>query len=219
MKDFPVFTTENGVASILLKEVTYRQTAYIRLQSSQNPQALLSECIDFCVMCGAKKIYAEASLLPEDLPYHHSVVLMRGIPNLDAESVENIFPVTEQTVSQWRSIYNERMRSVDGAATLEAKDEAEILQSGGAYFVHHSGELLGIGWLQDGELKAIASCQSGCGYKVANTLLSVCPGELVFLQVASTNEKAIALYEHLGLIKVQECSRWADVSDLSRKNT
>ena len=34
MKDFPVFTTENGVASLILKEIPYRGEAYIHLRDS-----------------------------------------------------------------------------------------------------------------------------------------------------------------------------------------
>ena len=55
MKDFPVFTTENGVASLILKEVPYRGEAYIHLRDSQDPKALLEECVSFCAACGAEK--------------------------------------------------------------------------------------------------------------------------------------------------------------------
>ena len=56
MKDFPVFTTENGVASLILKEIPYRGEAYIHLRDSQNPKTLLEECVSFCAACGADKI-------------------------------------------------------------------------------------------------------------------------------------------------------------------
>ena len=35
MKDFPVFTTEYGVASLTLKEVPYREEAYVLLRDVQ----------------------------------------------------------------------------------------------------------------------------------------------------------------------------------------
>ena len=38
MRDFPVFTTEYGVASLILKEVPYRQEAYIILQATEAPE-------------------------------------------------------------------------------------------------------------------------------------------------------------------------------------
>ena len=84
----------------------------------------------------------------------------------------------------------------------------KILDSGGAYFVHHDGELLGAGWLEENELKLIASAQSGAGERVLHTLLSVAAQQEVKLDVASTNERAIHLYEKYGFIKTAERRRW-----------
>ena len=47
MKDIPVFTTEYGVASLFLREIPYRSRAHIKIQSSQEPEKLLEECISF----------------------------------------------------------------------------------------------------------------------------------------------------------------------------
>ena len=58
MRDFPVFTTENGVGSLVLKEIPYRKVAYITIQDSLFPEAFLSECVDFCRAVGAERIYA-----------------------------------------------------------------------------------------------------------------------------------------------------------------
>ena len=58
MKDFPLFTTENGVASLILKEIPYRSEAYIVLRDARSAEALLRECADFCRACGAEKVYA-----------------------------------------------------------------------------------------------------------------------------------------------------------------
>ena len=58
MKDFPFFTTEHGVATLILKEIPYQETAYIILRDSQEPLALAGECVDFCRACGAERIYA-----------------------------------------------------------------------------------------------------------------------------------------------------------------
>ena len=91
--------------------------------------------------------------------------------------------------------------------TLEGRDEAKLLE-GGAYFVHRAGALLGIGWLRDETLEVIASAYPGAGKYVLHTMASVCPGVPLRLEVASTNERAIALYEKIGFIKVKELSRW-----------
>ena len=92
--------------------------------------------------------------------------------------------------------------------TLEMKGEQEILNSGGAYFVHCGGELLGAGWLVDGELKLLAACKQGAGELVCHTLFSAVPDRQIKLDVVSTNRKAIQLYEKLGFIRTSELRRW-----------
>ena len=208
MKDFPMFTTEFGVASLILKEIPYRSEAYIIIQDTQQPEQLLQECISFCRMCGADRIYARGHEITQGYPLHCAVYEMRSEVRVDDSKVEMLFPVTEETVGQWRQLMNERLRSVDNAATLEKKDEKEILSSSGAYFVHRSGQMLGAGWLEENELKLIASAQSGAGERVLHTLLSVAAQQEVKLDVASTNERAIHLYEKYGFIKTAEHRRW-----------
>jgi len=208
MKDFPMFTTDFGIASLILKEIPYRSEAYIIIQDTRQPELLLKECISFCRMCGAEKIYARGHAIAEDYPLHCAVYEMRAHVQTDEAKVENLWPVTEETVAQWRQLTNERMRSVDNAGTLEQKDEKEILSSKGAYFVHSCGELLGAGWLADGELKLLCSCKPGAGERVCHTLFSVETEQQIRLEVVSTNEKAIRLYEKLGFIRTAEISRW-----------
>lgn len=208
MKDIPVFTTQNGAASLRLREIPYRQEAYIQIQSSQTPLELLEECKGFCRACGAERIYASGHDCLDAFPLHTRILEYRGIPALDEEKLAHIFPVTEETVGRWRGICNDRMQRVDNAATLESRDEARILSTGGAYFIHNAGDVLGIGWLNEGKLEAIAAVKPGAGTVVAHTLLSVCPGEPISLEVASTNLPAIRLYEALGLLPVREISRW-----------
>ena len=117
-------------------------------------------------------------------------------------------PVTEATVSRWRQLHNEKMASVDNAGTLESRDEGRILSSGGAYFVHDNGQLLGIGWLEEDRLLAIAAVHPGAGELVAHSLMSIIEGADICLEVASTNRKAIRLYEKLGFLPTREVCRW-----------
>ena len=210
MKDFPVFTTEYGISSLVLREIPYRQEAYIHIQDVQ-PEGFedhLKECVSFCRMAGAEKIYATGHALLESYPEFISVYEMRGTAWVDREKLENLFPVTEATVSHWRGIMNERLRSVDNAATLTAFDEKKILQSGGAYFVHHEGELLGAGWMEDTKLLLVAAVKPGAGERVMHTLMSLVENADMTIEVASTNDKAIRLYEKLGFLKIREIVTW-----------
>ena len=208
MKDFPVFTTEYGVASLILREVPYRQEAYIHIQASETPEELLKECISFCRMVGAERVFALGHDYLENYPLHTIIYEMRGQAHVDEALVEHLWPVTEGTVGQWRSMMNERLAPVDHYSTLESRQEKEIVASGGAYFVHHDGELLGGGWIEDGEVKLVAAFRPGAGPRVMHTLMSLTPGAQIRLEVVSTNEKALRLYEKLGFIKTAEKRRW-----------
>lgn len=208
MRDFPMFTTEYGVASLVLKEVPYRQEAYIIIQSALEPEELLKECISFCRMVGAEKVFARGHACVETYPQHCAVYEMRGSVDVNEEKVVHLWPVTQETVAQWRQLMNEKLRPVDNAGTLEARDEREILEQGGAYFVHSNGKLLGAGWLAGQELKLIAATEARAGERVFHSLLSADPPEQIRLEVASTNDRAIRFYEKMGLVKTAEIRRW-----------
>lgn len=208
MKDIPMFTTENGVATLVLREIPLRGDAYIILQSSQEPQKLLEECVSFCLACGAEKIFAKGDGMEGAYPLHTVIREMRGTAEVDPTLLESLFPVTEQMVGRWREIYNKAMKNVDNAGMLTYLDEEKILKSAGAYFVHRNGELLGIGWMEDEKLLAVAAAQRGMGRRVLNTLFSLVEGASVTLEVASTNIPAIRLYEKMGFIPVRELGRW-----------
>lgn len=208
MKDFPIFDTEYGIASLVLKEIPYKGIAYIILREVWDAEKLLEECVCFCRMCGADTICAAGHENLEQYPLYTSVLEMRGEATVNRAELKNLFPVTEATVGKWREIYNEKMRPIDNAATLTAFDEKRIVESGGAYFVHEEGCLLGIGWLDDTELLAVAAAKPGTGMTVMNTLMSLVEGAQMRLEVASSNERAIRLYEKLGFIKTKEVSRW-----------
>lgn len=213
MRDFPIFTTEFGVSSLVLKEIPYRKEAYIRIRDVQEDffEDHMAECISFCRICGAERIYAEGNKKLEQYPVYTSVYQMCGIACPEEEKIASLFPVTEETVGKWRTIYNEAMRAVDNAGTLESREEKQILESGGAYFVHRGGQLLGIFWLEGNKLLAVAAVQRSVGEIVMHTMMSLRNGEHMELEVASTNLRAIRLYEKLGFLKTKELAQWHQV--------
>lgn len=219
MRDFPIFTTEYGVSSLVLKEIPYRNEAYIRIRDVQEAffGEHMMECVSFCRMCGAERIFAEGNGNLEQYPLYNCVYRMQGSAWVEQEKLACLFPVTEQTVGQWRRLYNEAMRAVDNAGTLESRDEKQILSSGGAYFVHDGGEPLGLFWLEDNKLLAVAALRKGAGERIMHTMMSLREGEQLELEVASTNGKAIRLYERLGFLKTAELIRWYRVDSGTSK--
>ena len=74
MRDFPIFTTDYGVSSLILREIPYRQEAYIHIQDVQ-PDGFadhLKECVSFCRMAGAERIFARGHEMLADYPQHMS---------------------------------------------------------------------------------------------------------------------------------------------------
>ena len=208
MKDFPMFTTEFGVASLVLHEIPYRGEAFILIQDTLQPEELLAECVSFCRICGAEKIYVRGHEIAEKYPLHCIAYEMRGTARVDETKVEHLWPVTEENVTRWRELMNEKMRPVDNSGTLTKKHEQDILGSSGAYFVHHEGELLGAGWLMGNELLLLCAVKPGSGERVMHTMMSLICGQEMKLDVVSTNERAIRLYEKLGFLKTSEIRRW-----------
>ena len=212
MRDFPVFTTENGAASLVLREIPYRGAAYVTLQDTLAPKELLAECVSFCKMAGAENIYATGHNWLEQFPVYTQVVKMQrprdGLPESDAA----LFPVTENTVEDWRGVYNDRMKTVPNAAAMTREDGKQLLAKGGAYFIHKNGELLGIGIARENKLEAIASVKPGAGETVLLALCSALFSESIVLEVSSDNERAIRLYERLGFLKTELLRTWYDVT-------
>lgn len=208
MRDFPVFTTEYGVASLILKEIPYQGTAFIILQDSLDPEKLLEECVSFCRVCGAEAVFATGHPCLESRPVYTAVWEMRcpsaELPDTDAA----LFPVQEATLEQWRSIYNKKVRMVPNGAWMTEKDGREMLKKGDGYFVHRDGTLLGIGRASGEMIDWVAAVRPGAGRDVVAALIHAVTADTAVLTVASENRKALSLYESLGFIKTKELSRW-----------
>lgn len=208
MKDFPVFTTEYGAASLVLREIPYQGCAYVTILDSREPEPLLAECVSFCRMCGADAVYAKGDPYLERYPLYTVLLEMRcgtaDLPDTDAA----LWPVRENTLEQWRSIYNEKIRRVPSGAWMTEKAAKEMLQKGEGYFVHRDGLLLGIGKVSGDTMEWVASVVPGGGRDVVCALAHAVSGDTVMLTVAQNNEKAMNLYERLGFIPVREVGRW-----------
>ena len=208
MKDFPMFTTEYGVASLVLKEIPYQATAYIIIRDSLEPENLLAECAGFCRICGAERIYATGHEFLESKELYTALWEMRcdveSVPDTDAA----LWPVQEQTLEKWRSIYNEKVTRVPNGAWMTEKDAKEMLSKGEGYFIHRGEKLLGIGKLTGSCIDWVAAVEPGAGRDVVAALAHAVMEGTLTLTVASENRKAVRLYESLGFCKTREISRW-----------
>ena len=211
MRDIPVFSTEAGVASLILSEIPYKAQAYIRVQDSCDPDKLLKECCNFCRAVGAERVYVTGHAVIEEYPFYTAVYQMsrlrEGLPETDAA----LFPVLQNTLEQWRNLYNERMKPVPNSATMNLENAQKMLDRGDGYFIHRGEMLLGIGIAAGEKIDALVSAVPGAGQDVLLALNHALSGERVTVEVASKNIHAVSLYERLGFIQTAELSRWHQI--------
>lgn len=208
MRDIPMFTTEFGVASLILESVPHRQEAFVHIRSTEAPEKLLRECRDFCIACGAERIYAAGDGIPEKYPLYMEILQMSGRTDAVGETDAALFPVQEETGEMWRKIYNEKMAQVPKAAYLTTFSMQSLIREGHAYFVHRQGALLGIGVVDGDQIRALASVMPGQGAEVLRALCHALSEPIFSVEVSSTNHRAMALYQKLGLLPTRAISRW-----------
>lgn len=211
MRDFPLFATDAGIASLTLREIPYTGSAYIRLQKLSDPEQLLNECVDFCVAAGAEHIYATGHTVTEEYPFHTAILQMsrlrEGLPETDAA----LFPLQKSTLEQWRGIYNEKMCSIPNAATMTLTEAEKLLARGNGYFVHRGQKLLGLGIAAGETVDALVATVPGAGQDVLLALSHALTGGRIIVEVASTNTRAVKLYQRLGFVCTQELSAWYQI--------
>ena len=211
MKDIPMFTTEFGVASLILAEIPYRSIAYIRLQTASDPLALLNECVSFCRACGADHIYATGDDALTRFPFHTAVLKMQTDAAQLPETEAKLFPVLPENLEQWRALYNQRFADVPMSAYMTEKAAKQMLADGSGYFVHKDGKLLGIGKFADNKLEAVATAIPGTGQDAVAALCTLATDSIITLEVAGANARAVKLYKKMGFVAVQNLSEWYEI--------
>lgn len=209
MRDFPIFETEFGVASLVLRDVPYWQKAYIKILSSLEPEKLLKECVDFCKMVGADEVYACGHGDLAKYPRYATLVRMEVantvLPPTEACAVK----VTEDTLTDWKHIYNDKMKQVPNASYMDDQQSKELLESG--YFIYEGSCLLGIGKGKDATIEAVASVCPGRGQDVVCALAQALEADKPSLLVARENIRAYGLYQRLGFVVTEEVSTWYQI--------
>lgn len=206
MRDIPVFTTQYGVASLILSQIPYRKEAYIRVQAETDPERLIGECARFCRIAGAEKVYATGSRSLSNNKLHCSVVTMSGGYNQSDATDAVLVPANEETLENWREICNDRMKNVDNASYLTVS-QAKILL-GKSYFVYKNSNLIGICAGKEGKIDVVASVVSGSGEDIVLALCQQMNVSNVMCEVASTNTAAVKLYERLGFRFNDDVTDW-----------
>lgn len=207
MKNLPMFTTEYGVASLTLEKIPYTHQAYIVIQDTCDPGKLLKDCADFCCAAGAEQVYATGNFIPKEYPLYTEIIVMSRRLQDIPETVAELVPVDNETLSCWREIYNEKMRNVPNAAFLSIRDSEKVL-NGNAYFIYKEDKMLGIGQIGENTINAVAAVAPGGGKDTVLALCGAIRADSVFLEVARNNQPAIKLYSGLGFSEISTISKW-----------
>lgn len=211
MRDIPIFSTELGVASLTLSQIPYSGKAYIRIQDTAQPESFIDECAGFCRAAGAETIYITGHSICEKYKEYTSVIEMQCLKSTLGQTDAALFPATDETLSGWRQIYNDKIVKVPNGAWLTISDAQMYLKDRGLYFVHRGGKLLGTGIVYGNELQWVCAVVPGGGADVVRALCSCVTDDTVKLTVASSNEKAAVLYRKLGFIPTNIHSTWYEL--------
>ena len=211
MKDIPFFTTENGVATLILQEIPNNEKAYICICDSKRPDAFLKECCDFCRAAGAQTIYADGISNSEVYPHYTDILQMQGSVRKIPETQAELVSVDAETIGSWRQLYNDEMKNVPAAFYMSHKRAEEILKKGTGYFVYFHDRLLGIGVVDGNKIECIIALAPGTGKDVFSALCRALRGEDIALEVASENKRAVRFYEKMGFVSTDVKYRWLKV--------
>ena len=208
MRDIPVFSTQNGVGSLFLSQVPYTKSAFIKIQDTSDAKAFLQECIDFCRAVDASHIYISGHEICKSFPLYTSVLRMRAHADTIGDTDACLLPITKDTLSQWQEIYNQKIKHVPNGRWMNSSFADELLKRGDGYFVHLNGQLIGTGIAYADHISWVCSLQKASGKEVVRALIHALSSDVIELEVASTNYKAVSLYEELGFTICEIVSDW-----------
>lgn len=212
MKDIPLFNTDSGVGSLILKELPYTGSAYIIVHDSNDPQGFIKHCVDFCKAVGATKIFASGHDYLTCYPLYTDILKMRRLRDGTANTTAYLLPVNSESIDDFRNIYNQKMFDVPMASYMTIADAKRILENRTGYFAYREEVLLGIGVAAGSEIRAMASIVSGAGSDILFALSKVLSHEMIELEVASANDRALRLYKRLAFETVSNKSSWYKIN-------
>ena len=211
LKDIPVFTTIYGAASLILYQIPFTRTAYIRLQSTQSPEEFLAECVDFCVMAGAESVYATGDVWLERFPVATSIISMSCDDLLYPETDAYAMSVQEKDLTNFKQIYNAAMAKIPNAECISTNKLLQILRAGNCYYVFKDNRKIGIGIAEGDCLESIIAIEPGMGQDVLAALYCVMKKDLIRIEVASANERAVRFFTKNGFKQNGVISNWYKV--------
>lgn len=191
MKDFPIYTCSDGIASLILREIPYRQEGYILLRSVfTDVPSLVRTCAGACRAAGAERIYCSGGFDLSAYPIHARLVLRHiataALPETSAVAV----PILPKERAQWTQLHRERFSAVAMAASCVCAENA--------CWIEENGCRIGLGHFHGSQLDSFAALVGGKGQDCLCALVREMHTQTAELLCAVENRPAMRLYDRLG---------------------
>lgn len=200
MKDIPVFSCTEGIATLILREVPTRGEGFVLVRAVFTElSALLREGAAFCRAVGARRVYASGEADFSAYPLYTGLVERSVARSALPPAAARAVPVAEAENACWTALYNRRFAAVPAARSLS--------DAGGAYWVLDGEARIGLGRLSGDCLEAVAALVPHRGADCVSALAECAQGERLRLLCARENLPAMRLYDRLGFSEgeVREC--------------
>ncbi len=199
MKDIPIFTGCDGIATLILSQIPYRGEAFVMVRSVFTTlDACLRECESFCRAVGAEWVYfsgnADFSAHPIFASIIEREILRTDLPETTAKAVPAVVP------EQWAELYNDRFKNVPAARYCRTAENA--------YVIEKDGKMIGIGQAEGNTIRSVAALEKGSGADCVCALAALCDTEKIRLLCAEQNFSAMRLYDRLGFSRGERKEIW-----------
>ena len=201
MKDIPIFTSTEGIASLILREIPQRREAYVLIRGIfSDIDRMMSECERFCRAAGAERVYFSGEGDFSAYPVHARLIWRSIRRAALPASGATLVPVTMETAGDWLAHYQARFAAVPLARSC--------VDTADAWFIRDGGRTIGIGQLCGDELRTVAALAPGRGADCVAALASLSSAERLRLLCAMENAPAMALYDRLGFDRGEMKEIW-----------
>lgn len=191
MRDIPIFTAAEGLATLILREIPTRREGYVLVRSVfTNLEALLRECEGFCRAAGAERVYFGGDADFSGYPVYARLIEREIDCARLPETTATAHAIAENERARWAELYRERFLSVPAAQSAPKTEHA--------YWICRDDVCVGLGQIEGEELRAVASLRKGSGADCVAALAAATNAARLRLLCAEENRPAMRLYDRLG---------------------